>query len=459
MSDHKNLILTASIVIILLVACLPETQDPTQVVPDVEVLPNVVSATGVVVPAREALLSVSAGGNISDLLVEQGDPVNTGELLVKLEGSEAQVAAVSAAELELLNARIALEALYKDTDLLAAESLKSAEAAEQALEDLTNNELQQAQARQAVADAQKVLDVAERNLLILTKPATKMVIEEARGNLRLAEKKHEETLDQIDDLQWQYKKYSSNKTLPAKIRANILTQIKQALKVIEVQRTQEQRNLENMRSRLDDLLAPPDPVDIQVAEAELATAQALLNDADRELKRIMDGPQPGEVALLEAQINKGLQDFEIYRNGPDPQDIALAEARIKNAEAQLEAARAMIADQQLLAPFNGVITAVHVNPGEWIAPGSPVLQVGDLNQLQIETTDLSEFDVAKLDIGDPAVITFDSLPDVNIQGSVARIAPKSEDGSGVNFPVVIQLEKIPATLRWGMTAFVDITPE
>ena len=106
-----------------------------------------------------------------------------------------------------------------------------------------------------------------------------------------------------------------------------------------------------------------------------------------------------------------------------------------------------------------MITAVHVNPGEWIAPGSPVLQVGDLNQLQIETTDLSEFDVAKLDIGDPAVITFDSLPDVNIQGSVARIAPKSEDGSGVNFPVVIQLEKIPATLRWGMTAFVDITPE
>jgi len=429
------------------------------VVPDFEVLSNVVSATGVVVPAREALLSVSAGGNVTDLFVEQGDPVNTGELLVKLEGSEAQVAAVSAAESELLNAQIALEALYKDTDLLAAESLKSAEAAEKALEDLTNNELQQAQARQAVAEAQKSVDVAERKLAIVTKPATQMVIEEARGNLKLAEKKHEETLDQIDDLQWQYKKYSSNKTLPAEIRANILTEIKQALKGLEVQRSQEQRNLEISRSRLNELLAPPDPVDVQVAEAELATAQALLNDAEKELERIMDGPQPGEVALLEAQINKGRQDFEIYSNGPDPQDIALAEARIKNAESQLEAARAMIADQQLLAPFDGVITAIHINPGEWIAPGSPVLQVGDLNHLHVETTDLSEFDVAKLEIGDPAVITFDSLPDVIIQGSVASIAPKAEDGSGVNYPVVIELEEIPATLRWGMTAFVDITSD
>ena len=459
MSDRKNLILTASLVIVLLAACLPEIQEPTLVVPDFEVLSNVVSATGVVVPAREALLSVSAGGNVTDLFVEQGDPVNTGELLVKLEGSEAQVAAVSAAESELLNAQIALEALYKDTDLLAAESLKSAEAAEKALEDLTNNELQQAQARQTVAEAQKSVDVAERKLAIVTKPATQMVIEEARGNLKLAEKKHEETLDQIDDLQWQYKKYSSNKTLPAEIRANILTEIKQALKGLEVQRSQEQRNLEISRSRLNELLAPPDPVDVQVAEAELATAQALLNDAEKELERIMDGPQPGEVALLEAQINKGRQDFEIYSNGPDPQDIALAEARIKNAESQLEAARAMIADQQLLAPFDGVITAIHINPGEWIAPGSPVLQVGDLNHLHVETTDLSEFDVAKLEIGDPAVITFDSLPDVIIQGSVASIAPKAEDGSGVNYPVVIELEEIPATLRWGMTAFVDITSD
>ena len=77
-----------------------------------------VSATGEVVPEMEALLSVTAGGVVEDVLVEKGDRVSTGQVLVKLEGSEEQLAAVSAAELALLNAQFALEALYKDTDLL-----------------------------------------------------------------------------------------------------------------------------------------------------------------------------------------------------------------------------------------------------------------------------------------------------------------------------------------------------
>jgi hypothetical protein len=39
---------------------------------------------------------------------------------------------------------------------------------------------------------------------------------------------------------------------------------------------------------------------------------------------------------------------------------------------------------------------------------------------------------------------------------VSRIAPKSTEGAGVNYPVIITLDEIPAALRWGMTAFVDI---
>ena len=111
--------------------------------------------------------------------------------------------------------------------------------------------------------------------------------------------------------------------------------------------------------------------------------------------------KPGEVALLEAQIGKGYRDFETYSAGPDPDDVALAEARLTNAEAQLAAAKAAIADRELLAPFDGVISAVHVNPGEWVAPGSPVLLIGDLDHLQVETTDLGEIDVAQIQVGDP----------------------------------------------------------
>jgi hypothetical protein len=82
--------------------------------------------------------------------------------------------------------------------------------------------------------------------------------------------------------------------------------------------------------------------------------------------------------------------------------------------------------------------------------------MGDLNHLQVKTTDLSEIDVARIALDDIAVITFDALPELALEGTVISIAPKADEGSGVNFPVIIELSEIPAALRWGMTAFVDI---
>jgi hypothetical protein len=82
--------------------------------------------------------------------------------------------------------------------------------------------------------------------------------------------------------------------------------------------------------------------------------------------------------------------------------------------------------------------------------------MGDLDNLQVKTTDLSEIDVARITLDDVAVITFDALPDLVLEGTVISIAPKADEGSGVNFPVILELSEIPPELRWGMTAFVDI---
>ena len=456
MSERWFFKLGTCLAILILTACsaAPETAAPTAQVGEIQ--PNLVSATGVVVPEREAILSSAAGGIIEAVLVEKGEQVISGQVLVRLEGSREQLAAVSAAELELVNAQFGLEALYKNTDLAAAEALEAADAAERALEDLNNRELLQARAYQSVAAAERAVSTAERDLAILVNPPTERTLDTARGNILLAENQYKETLEQIEDLEWQYRKFSSNQKLPPKIKKDLLTKIRRALKGLEVKRSMEQLSLEKARSRYNDLLEPPDPVDVQVSEAELATAQARLSEAERELERVLDGPQPGEIALLQAQIERGRQDFETFSAGPDPKDVALAEASITNAEAQLAAAQAMIADQELTAPFDGVISAVNVNPGEWIAPGSPVLRIGNLDQLQVETTDLGEIDVAQIEVGNEAVVSFDSLPGTTLAGTVVKIAPKSDVDLGVNYPVTIKLEQIPDALRWGMTAFVDI---
>ena len=85
--------------------------------------------------------------------------------------------------------------------------------------------------------------------------------------------------------------------------------------------------------------------------------------------------------------------------------------------------------------------------------------MADLDHLRVETTDLNEIDVARIQIGDKAQVTFDALPDLVVEGTVVSIAPKAAEGSGVNYPVIVELSEIPAELRWGMTAFVDIELE
>ena len=172
MSKNKRFALIGSILIFILSACSTAAEETISPEPVAANLPSIVSATGVVIPEQEALLSVTDGGIVEDVLVAKGDTISTGQALVRLEGSERQIAAVSTAELALANAQFGLDALYEDTDLLAAQALQSAEDAELALEDLNNPELQQAQALQAVTAAQKAVDVAERKLGILTNPLT-----------------------------------------------------------------------------------------------------------------------------------------------------------------------------------------------------------------------------------------------------------------------------------------------
>jgi len=377
---------------------------------------------------------------VEDVLVSKGDDVTVGQVLVQLEGTEQQLAAISATELELANAQFALQTLYKDTDLLAAQALRSAETAERTLEDLHNTELQQALAMQAVADAQKAVDTTDRHTRYLQSTASQADIDAQKAQVVLAR-------DALDKAEEDFEPHAGKPE-------NNLTRANYQAKLAAAQQT-----YDAAVRKLNALEGTGSEVDINVAEADYITAKASLLQAERDLERVLDGPDPGEVALLEAQIVKGHRDFDTYSTGPDPDDVALAEARIGNAESQLSAAQATLADLELVAPFDGVISAVHINPSEWVAPGSPVLLIADLEHLQIETTDLGEIDVAQIVVGDTAIVTFDALPDLVLEGTVVSIAPKAAEGSGVNFPVILELSEIPSALRWGMTAFIDIELE
>ena len=118
----------------------------------------------------------------------------------------------------------------------------------------------------------------------------------------------------------------------------------------------------------------------------------------------------------------------------------------------------MIDDRELVAPYAGTVTALSVKPGEFAAPGAPLLQLADLSRLQVETTDLDEAGAAQLAAGDAVKVSFDALPGVEVPGTVVYIPPKAIEGTGGDFKVIVALDELPEGLRWGMTAFVDFQP-
>ena len=98
-------------------------------------------------------------------------------------------------------------------------------------------------------------------------------------------------------------------------------------------------------------------------------------------------------------------------------------------------------------------------PGEYVETAQVVLELADLSNLQIKTTDLSELNIVAVEIGQPATVFVEALGE-KFPGTVTAISPISDTvGGDVVFKVTIQLDEQPKDLRWGMSTDVEINVE
>jgi HlyD family secretion protein len=284
--------------------------------------------------------------------------------------------------------------------------------AQQALDNLLlNSDVSAAEAQQAVARAENEVRDAEVTVSSLKHPGTKEEVNAAYARLILA-------ADNLDKAENFYRR------LKNKPRDNL----KRAAAEVALDAARDAYDAA-LRS-YNYLSGSANEYDIAIGEADLAWAQAMAERAQAELEKI------GE--------------------GPDPDELAIAQARLDNAQAQFASASAALEDLQLKAPFDGTVSQIFVRENEWVTPGTPVIMFGNLTKLQVETTDLNEIDVTRIEVGSRATITFDALPEIVADATVVSIASKSAPGSGVNYTVVLEFDEIPAGLLWDMTAFVDI---
>ena len=160
-----------------------------------------------------------------------------------------------------------------------------------------------------------------------------------------------------------------------------------------------------------------------------------------------------EANLMAAQIDRKYKE----RLKLDKIHLEVADAAIAQMQALLDSANAVLDSQfTLTAPYNGTIISVDVAPSETVMPGVAVIEMGDLSRYLIETTDLSERDVTRIQIGQPVSVFIEALGD-EYSGKVKEVALTSNTiGGDVVYKVTIELDDQPEGLLWGMSADVKI---
>ena len=140
-----------------------------------------------------------------------------------------------------------------------------------------------------------------------------------------------------------------------------------------------------------------------------------------------------------------------------PREVYLkAVAKADQAKASWDSALASLAQATLTSPITGTVMDVQAIPGELVQTNQIVITLASLDHLQITTTDLSERDIARVQVGQAVNITVEAL-NATFTGKVVRISPISENvGGDVVFPVTIELDQQVDGLLWGMSAEVEI---
>jgi len=195
---------------------------------------------------------------------------------------------------------------------------------------------------------------------------------------------------------------------------------------------------------------------LNAANQAVAAAQKALDEALSGSTQSIRAAQANIAAAL-AQRDLAQAQLDQLKNGATDPQIAAARASVAQAGAALQAAQAALNEAMLRAPFDGTIAQVTVDAGQVIGPGFVVVSIADLDTWQVQTDDLSEVDVVKIKVGQPAKITVDAIQGVTLDGTVASITPRAETKRGdVTYTVKVDVSGDDPRAFWGMTAQVEI---
>ena len=223
------------------------------------------------------------------------------------------------------------------------------------------------------------------------------------------------------------------------------------------------------------------------SQALMTQVQAEHDQAARELQRARTLMKQGLISqqavdqadALSRTTAARLQATQAGASASQDQ-VSVSKASLRGADAKLLAAQAsrqlaanQLADTHIVAPFDGVISRKTVEPGQFMQPGQPMMNLVGQDSIWV-VANLKETELSQVNLGSSAKFTVDAYPDVIWEGQIESMSPATgskftllpPDNATGNFTKVVQ--RIPVrvkimpkqhadlVLRAGMSAVVTI---
>lgn len=161
------------------------------------------------------------------------------------------------------------------------------------------------------------------------------------------------------------------------------------------------------------------------------------------------------IVSSERSITEKTISLANLKSGPDPLDIRSQKLVIQQKEDALQSAKENLAKYSVRAPFAGVLAVFTAKKGDTASSGSSLGTL--ITKQRIATISLNEVDVAKVKVGQKAIITFDAVEDLNITGEVVEVDALGTTSQGVvSYSVKIAFDIQDDRVKPGMSVSVNI---
>ena len=147
-------------------------------------------------------------------------------------------------------------------------------------------------------------------------------------------------------------------------------------------------------------------------------------DAQRELDKVKDGPDPDALALAQSCLSTAETHMALAKAGPSAEQLSLATRR-ESARRAAETLEIQLQKVVIKSPTGGVILSSSAEPGEFATPGATLLALG-LEDDKTITVYIPERRYGLLSIGQPAAVSVDLLPGLSFDATVVNIADQAE---------------------------------